>query len=493
MLLEEQEHDFFWAGHAQLGQVSSVVVTVLLLVVAVITKPVITPPRHVTPVNFTTVQDHFIRTMNKLYHSRNTSFLATPPLLRQILYHNLLPCEPNFLESHNTSDCDVEAKQDVRLYLGTLTDVPDPFEHWPAELCGEKPFSAARNRYTTGQGFFPSRKCEFCFLPRSGYVLRLPFSPQQELHPTLFSACVVDPMTIWFKGHVKNDTSAIIADAIFISTDQRTIERQQLSYERLLPLDLWWSTSRPVRHYRRDWLGGVAAFLGFVVFVQQVATCKMERHCKGSYVASFRKLARNCLRFLLIALSLALFFFFSMHQLHWNHLLRALTAGPPSHAVARQDSAQHAYVLAMYHAFTSHTTLDTNVVWALLVLLLLQVTDLLTCTPGYLYGTSRAARRLLAPLLVAGCWAALLGLLTHVFHHEENITFRSLRASFRSLFVTRYLAVHYEHEASVHLLLLLHVTVFLLVPLFLAILLANLNAAWELKRGGGRWWAGGGR
>ncbi|MPC61675.1 hypothetical protein E2C01_055750 [Portunus trituberculatus] len=492
MLLQEEEHNYFWVGHAQIAQLGSVVVAAVLLGAAITTRPIITPPGHTTPVNFTAMQAHFTDTMHELYQADNSSLLATPPLLRQVLYRNLLPCEPNFLESHDITECDIEAKQDVELYLGTLTDAPDPFVKWSEEVCGKKPFSAARNRYTTGQGFFPSRRCELCFLPRSGYVLRLPFAPQEKANASFFAVCVAGPMSVWFKSHVREDTFAIITDAIFISSDHTTIERQQLSYERLLPLDLWWATSRPVRHYRRHWLGAVAGVLGFLVLVQQVSASMMERHGKGNYSSYFSRLARRCLRFLLMALSLALFLFFSLYDLRWDNLVRRLSAGQPSPAVANDDNAQHSYVMYMYHAFTNHAAFDSNVIWVLVVLLMLQVTDLLTCTRGYMHGASQAVRRLVAPLLVAGCWAVLVGLLGHVFHREDNVTFGSLRASFYTLFVSRDLDVRYEEDASVHLLLLLHVTVFLLVPLFLGILMANLSASRTLKRGRKRWWASGG-
>lgn len=488
MFIHKEEHNYFWVSHAQLAQVVSMVVVVVLLAASITTRPIVVPPNYVTPVNFTEMQKDFTDKMQQLYLIKNSSYLTTPPILRQILYHNLLPCEPNFLESHDITECDIEAKQNVDLYLSTLTDAPDPFEQWSEDVCGWKPFNPAKNRYTTGQGFFPSRKCELCFHPRSGYVLRLPFLPS-HLNASFFPMCVVKPMQIWFKGHVREDTFAIISDAIFISKDKRTVERHQVSYERLLPLDLWWSTNRPVTHHRRLWLGHLSAFLCFLVLLQQVCTSLMERHGGGQYQTYFSRLARKGLHFILIALSLGLFIFFCVYDLRWENLIGTLTMGPPSADVATSDEKQHFYVMQMYQAFTYHAGFDTNVMWALVALLLLQITDLFTCTKGYIYGMCHAIRRLVAPLLVAGCWAVLLVLMAHVFHDEENLAFRSLRVSFETLFVTRYLDIRYEEKASVHLLILLHVTIFLLMPLFVGLLMANLNVSKALKRGKKRWWA----
>lgn len=487
LFIHSEEHNYFWLGHSQLAQVASMAAVVVLLVASITTRPFVIHSKHVTPVSFSDMQKDFMDKMQQLYRDKDSFSLTTPPVLRQILYHNLLPCEPNFLEGHDISKCDIEDKQDVKLYRSTLRDTPDPFGNWSRDVCGLKPFNPATYRYTTGQIVFPSRKCEMCFLPFSGYVLRLPFPPANP-KDLFFPLCVVAPMQIWFKTHVREDTFAIISDAIFISEDKRTIKRHQLSYERLLPIDLWWPTEKPVTHYRRLWLGHVLAFLCFLVFAYQVCAALMERHGGGQYQAYFPRLARAGLHILLVGLSLGLFIYFCVYDIRWESMIRALTVGPPSGVKANNDKAQHYYVTQMYESFTGHAGFDASVMWALVVLLLLQIMVLFTCAKGYIYGICHAIRRLVAPLLVALCWAMLLVLLAHAFNHEDNLTFRSFRVSFETLFITRYLGIRYEEEASVYLLILLHVTLFLLLPLFVGLVMADLNVSKALKRGRKRWW-----
>ena len=488
MFSQPEEHNYFWLSHAELVQVTSMVVVVVVLVGSITTSPTITPPHHVMPSNFSVMQEDFNKSIQNLYLPKNTSYLATPPLLRQILYSNLIPCEPNFLKSHNITDCDVEAKQNVKLYLTNLDEAPDPFEIWPEDVCGFKPFAAVKNRYTTGQGFFPSLKGEMCYHPTSGYVLLLPFPPLL-LDTSFFPQCVVAPMQIWFQGHVREDTFAIISDAILISNDTKTVERHQLSYERLSPLNLWWPMNRVETHYRYLWVKQLSAFLCFLVFVYQIIALLMEKRGGWQQQTYFSSLARKGLHCILIILSFSLFIIFASCDLRWNNLIEALTIGPPSPAVAAVDEKQHLHVMQIYQTLTNHADLEAYVIWGLVILLFLHVTDLFTCTTGYIYGVCNAIQCLVPTLLVAACWLVLLGLLAHVFHDEENLAFRSMKVSFQTLFVTRFMDIEYEKEAFVHLLILLHMTMFLLVPLFAGLLMTNLNVSKALKRGKKRWWA----
>lgn len=482
-----EERDYFWVSHAQLVQAAGFVVAAGVAAAAVFLRPSTAHPPLSTPVTFTHMEEDFTRRLQGIYNSSGGSYrLATPPVLRQILYRNLLPCEPDFLEDHNIEACDIEANKDVALYRRPL-EAPDIWIVWDESLCGPKPFRAEENHYTTGQGALPSLQCEFCSLVPDGYVLQLPY-PNVTYQETFLSTCVEGYMSNWFEDHVSNDTSAVISDAITISGDKRTVERHQLAYERLVSLNLWWRSNLSVTHRKRLWLAQLAACLSFIVFLQQVLATLMDMYGGGQYQNFFARILKTSLKVFLICYSFGLFFSLSLYDARWRRLLKALATGPPSSDLP--DNKKHARVRDMYQELSTLSKKDSDVLWVVVALLIFQLLDFFTCTKGYLYGLCQAVWRLLASPVVALCWACLLVLLAHVFHNEDSGVFRDLRTSFRTLFVTRELDVRYEEEASVPLMILLHVTVFLLMPLFLGLLLANLKVTREMKRGRGRWWAG---
>lgn len=487
MFSSKEEHKYFWVSHAQLVQAVSIAILAGMVAVAVYLQPRTAHPPLPTPYPFTHMQEDFTQRIQGLYNSSEDSYrLATPPVLRQILYHNLLPCEANFQPDYDPKKCNIEAKKDVKLYRRKL-EAPYVFGTWKEPLCGPEPFPPEDNRYSTGQDALPSLKCESCRLVPSGYVLQLPF-PQVEYQGTFLSECVLAPLSLWFMGHVRNDTSAVILDAITVSKGNTTVERHQLVYERLQPLNLWWPRFLLVTHQRRVWLGRLMAYLVLAVFLQQVFATLMDIHGGGQYQSFFANVIKTSLHILIICLSFGLFFFLILYDARWRGLIEVLSTGPPPSKLS--NNKKHAYVKAMYQGFSTLCRQDGSVLWVVVALLVLQVLDLLTCTKGYLYGFSLAIKRLLSPLVVALCWVFLLVLLAHVFHDDENVVFGDIRTSIRTLFVTRYLDIKYTENASVPLMILLHVTTFLVIPLFLGLLIANLKVSMQMKRGRKRWWAG---
>lgn len=483
-----EERDYFWVSHAQLVHAAAFLVTVVVAAAAVFLRPSTAHPPLSTPVNFTHMEEDFTRRLQGMYNSSGGSYrLATPAVLRQIVYHNLLPCEPDFMEDHDTQACDIEAKKDVALYQQPL-DAPGVPIDWDESLCGPPPFHANVNHYTTGQGSLPSLACELCNLVPDGYVLQLPY-PNVTYQEAFLKTCVEGSISSWFEDHVSNGTSVVISDAITISSDNRTVERHQVAYERLEPLNLWWWNNLSVTHRKRLWLVHLAACLSFIVFLQQALATLMDVLGGGQYQTFFSRILKTILKLLLIFHSFGLFYSLSLYGSRWRKLMKALATGSPSAELP--DNKKHARVRDMYQELSTLGKKNSDVLWVVLVLLIFQLLDLFTCTRGYLHGLCQAAWRLLVSLAVALCWACLLVLLAYVFHHEDSGVFRDLRTSFRTLFVTRDLDVRYEEEASVTLMVLLHVTTFLLVPFFLGLLLANLKLAREMKRGRKRrWWVG---
>lgn len=496
MFRSKDDLEYFLVGHSQLVQAVSVVVAMVLLLVLHYSSPspsvldITEQQKQQQPLLQQALQDNqpltlpqvrhlLLQTLPQLY---NSSQMTVPPLLRHISFWNHSMCHVNFFQEEH-EEC--VHRDSLQVFRSDLKDVPDPFKDWDESLCGPVPFDPTKYHYNTGQGRFPSQECMSCAHEAGGHLLQLPLPTQHNPNSIFTNTCVVVPLQLWLHDHVGHDTHFILSDTILVSGEE--VRRQQLGFQHLA-LDLWWVDPLSTRLGNQPGLWLLSAFSCGVLGIFQIVAFLFERRGGGQLSSWLFRKMRVVLQLGLVVLCFWMCVMYSRNGTRWSWLVKVLVSETDDGE--KDDKAKHEDVWTRYQAHTSYLEDIQSQDNYLLLLTVLLAVNFLSCSRGYLYGFCRGLLRLVYPLLLACVWLLLLAVAgcSTVGHFHPGFKDLLTAASTLLLAWKTGLPDFHATSGSSPFLVGLFLTVYLVMPVLLGFVLAELEAAWRERRGSGRWW-----